>query len=323
MAISLGLQEAKFALGNYEISKISLGDELIYSAGSTVTYYVDEGVQPIIEEVDSGDSCLSPTTFTPSKSGWNFVGWSEDESMTIVDELIMDSDPFTLYAVFNQDVTLSYNGNGSTSGSTSSETKKTYYNNGIYEYPIFTLKDCGFTKTNYSFNGWDLGQAGDEVEITKDTTAKAQWVGVPYTWVNNYVQSGATLSITIETASNTNTRYKAGTNLNTFKLEPDRKDNTDMMSIKFKTNAVDTRGLKYMTIVFEDFYSSRQNENEDYFEVRSSSGTSLFKSYARQYGTTVKVDVSKASSVYIYGRIGAWGYDALPECQVKSISFGN
>lgn len=239
----------------------------IYSAGSTVTYIVDVENE-VKEEVDSGASCLSPKTFTPSKSGWTFVGWREDTtaSADVLTEKLMDDEPITLYAVFEkeitctfisglnkassatakgnlyynngnianasvtaptgvtvsgwtwigwsgdtiadgyadianggnivtsadgtlyglyqQTITLSYNGNGSTSGSTASQTGTRYHNSyGNYSDPEFKLASNGFARTNYTFAVWAQGSAngtqyktGASVTLTASTTFFAYWV---------------------------------------------------------------------------------------------------------------------------------------------------
>lgn len=71
---------------------------LVYSAGNIVTYYVNGVFYQ--EEVESGKSVLSPTTFTPSKTGYTFLGWSLSEGGTVLSECVMDSEPITLYAVW-------------------------------------------------------------------------------------------------------------------------------------------------------------------------------------------------------------------------------
>ncbi len=67
--------------------------------------------------------------------------------------------------------TLSYNGNGSTGGSTSSHSGVT-----------LTVKSCGFTKTGYSFTYWTTSSSGgtrydpgDSITLIKNTTLYAQW----------------------------------------------------------------------------------------------------------------------------------------------------
>ena len=67
--------------------------------------------------------------------------------------------------------TLSYDGNGSTGGSTSSHSGVT-----------LTVKSCGFTKTGYSFTYWTTSSSGgtrydpgDSITLIKNTTLYAQW----------------------------------------------------------------------------------------------------------------------------------------------------
>ena len=101
-----GVEIKKRTFNSDKMKKAYLNDERYWSAGSTVTYYVDSATV-ITEEVDNEVSCLSPKTFTPSKSGWTFVGWREDTTAdsSVLSSKIMDSDPITLYAVFKQTVT--------------------------------------------------------------------------------------------------------------------------------------------------------------------------------------------------------------------------
>lgn len=82
---------------------------LVYSAGNIVTYYVD-GVS-YQEEVEYGNTVLNPTSFTPSKDSYTFVGWSLTDGGDVLTEYLMDSDPITLYAIMVQTATpYSYNG---------------------------------------------------------------------------------------------------------------------------------------------------------------------------------------------------------------------
>lgn len=184
MAIAVGSSKAKLYIGSSKVKKAYLGTQLIYSAGNIVTYVVDTNVS-YQEEVDEGASCLSPKTFTPSKSGWMFVGWRENAtvSSSVLSSKVMGDSPITLYAVFRASVTVSYNGNGSTSGSTSSQSDYRYYNNGDTSNPTFTLRSNGFTRTNYSFYRWRLNSAsgtaynvGASYTASANATFYAEWI---------------------------------------------------------------------------------------------------------------------------------------------------
>lgn len=234
----------------------------VYSAGKMVTYVVDTGTT-YQEKVKKGQSCLAPTTFTPTKSGWTFVGWREDKtaSGTVLGSKMMEKNPITLYAVFkqaitcytyngsstrtsttgtryynngnivnpsfklsqngmsgwsangwctssgatasiavanggtvtlsadatyygrySQTITLSYNGNGNSGGSTAAQTGTRYYNSGNYSNPSFTIRSNGFSRTNASFKNWALGStsgtrynAGASITLSASSTLYAKW----------------------------------------------------------------------------------------------------------------------------------------------------
>lgn len=161
------------------------GDVQIWSAGSTVTYVVDTD-KTYQEEVDEGETCLSPKTFTPSKSGWTFAGWREDgtASADVLSSKVMGDTPVTLYAVYKKTVTLSYNGNGSTGGSVTAQTGTAYYNgSGSALAASFTLAANGFTKTGCSFSRWALNgtggtqyAAGAKITLSSSATMYAVWI---------------------------------------------------------------------------------------------------------------------------------------------------
>lgn len=189
MAINIGNKKTKLYLGNNKVKKVYLGSTLVYSSGNVCTYRVDEGTT-YQEEVDEGESCLSPKTFAPAKPGWTFVGWRQDNSASssVLDGLAMGDNPITLYAVFKQVITLSYNGNGNTGGSTAAQTGTRYYNNGNVTNPTFMLSGCGFSRSGYNFSRWAIGNAGGTqytagagVTLSQNTTFYAVWVSAVVT----------------------------------------------------------------------------------------------------------------------------------------------
>ena len=180
MAIYRAGDKAKLNIGAAKIKKMYRGDVKVYSAGNICTYHVDTGIT-YQEEVDEGASCLSPGTFTPAKAGWEFVGWREDQTAgsSVLTGKLMGDDPVTLYAVFQKVVTLSYNGNGATSGSTAAQAGIRYYNNGNVLNPGFTVMANGFAKSGYIFTGWMSGStaytAGQSVTLSSSLVLTAQW----------------------------------------------------------------------------------------------------------------------------------------------------
>lgn len=140
--------------GTTKIKKIYAGTRQVWSGASVVTYHVDSGVTET-REVDEG---LSVLTYTPTKSGWTFLGWRDDStaSSSVHTTKVATGEPMTLYAVFYQNITVTYY-NNSTSASTS--TKQRYYNNGNIVNPSFALTEASVT--SWSASGWSTSNTGN------------------------------------------------------------------------------------------------------------------------------------------------------------------
>ena len=188
MSVNIGNKKSKIYIGSTKVSKVYLGSRKIYSSGSTCTYICDGNTYQ--EEVDEGASCLSPKTVTPAKDGWEFAGWRQDTEANgnVLSSLTMGDAPITLYAVFRQTITLSYNGNSATSGSTAAQTGYRYYNNGNVANPSFTLRSNGFSRSGYTFSKWALNSAsgtqyavGASMTLAASTTMYAVWVAAAFT----------------------------------------------------------------------------------------------------------------------------------------------
>ncbi|CAN2169509.1 Listeria/Bacterioides repeat [Candidatus Nanopelagicaceae bacterium] len=93
--------------------------------------------------------------------------------------------PITLYAVWSQNLTISYSGNGATSGDT--PTSQSYYVGG----PTLTVSNNAgsLARTGYTLVGWNtapLGTGtayaigGSNARFRADTTLYAQWLGASY-----------------------------------------------------------------------------------------------------------------------------------------------
>lgn len=175
-----GKVKMKVFAGVSKIKRIYLGGAKIYSAGNVVTYCVDEGVT-YQEEVDSGATCLIPTTFIPLKDGWEFVGWRANSAATdvVLTTKTMEDAPITLYAVFSRVISVSYDGNGATGDAPATLTTQ-HYNNGNVSTPVVVLENNAFTKDGSTFACWKIGDAyyteGAVVAITDNVTASAEWV---------------------------------------------------------------------------------------------------------------------------------------------------
>lgn len=151
-----GSTKMKIFIGDVKVKKAYLGSTKVYSSGNVVTYNVDGATYQ--EEVDEGASVLNPTTFTPTKSGWTFVGWREDAtaSSSVLSSKIMGDTPITLYAVFRQTVLLEYYDYSTVA---KRNTGNRYYNNGNVINPSFTLTQT--IVSGWTARGWSTGTAGD------------------------------------------------------------------------------------------------------------------------------------------------------------------
>ncbi|MBD5551910.1 MAG: InlB B-repeat-containing protein [Lachnospiraceae bacterium] len=164
---NIGANTYKAFLGNLKMKKGYIGATRVYSAGNTVTYVMDTNIS-YQEEVDSEASCLSPKTFTPTKSGWTFVGWRENNTAnsTVLTSKVMGDNPITLYAVFRQLITVTYYNNSTTR---STKTGYRYYNNGNTVNPSFTLTQA--SRSGWTARGWSTGTAGNSSITYNNATA--------------------------------------------------------------------------------------------------------------------------------------------------------
>ena len=178
----------------------------MYSQSITVTYYNNSTSASTTNGTrywNSGKNVYTNPSFTlsqASKSGWTARGWSTtnagDATATYTNGATFTRESnITLYGMYYKTVTLSYAGNGASSGSVSSHTGTVYWAPAGTVGAKMTLKSNGFSRADaavslswggdgnaggnatesYAFNGWNLGAAGASVTITSDTTASAQW----------------------------------------------------------------------------------------------------------------------------------------------------
>lgn len=153
---------------------------VLWQSGNNVTYFIDSN-NVRSEEVSYGNSVLSPTSFTPTKSGYDFVGWREDTtaSASVLSSKTMGDSPISLYAVFRKTVTVTYCDNApakSTSG-------YLYYNNGNTLKPVFKLTCTSFS--DWTTRGWSTSTEGNATisyqsdvafERDSDVTLYSSWV---------------------------------------------------------------------------------------------------------------------------------------------------
>ena len=167
---------------NTELDKIIYNTTTVYQR-ITVNYYCENTVYRSVKVI-SGNSVDLSSNNAASKSGWSFIGWRTDKTAngTVQSSITAGTSTINLYAVYRQTITLTYNGNGATGGSTASQSGYRYYNNGNITNPSFTLRSNGFSRTNYRFVNWRMGSAsgtaynaGSSVTLSSNTTFYAAW----------------------------------------------------------------------------------------------------------------------------------------------------
>ena len=128
---------------------------------------------------------LTLSSTTPTRTGYTFNGWNTKSDGTGTNYAkgasYTGNAALTLYAKWAINTwPVSYNGNGSTGGSTASQTKT--YNTAL------TLQNNGFTKTNHVFKNWNTAANGSGTSYAAGAsytgnatlTLYAQWYA-PYT----------------------------------------------------------------------------------------------------------------------------------------------
>lgn len=120
-------------------------------------------------------------------SGWSANGWCTSGGATASIAVanggtVTLSSNATYYGRYSQTITLSYNGNGATGGSTASQTGTRYYNSGNYSNPSFTIRGNGFSRSNASFKNWALNSTsgtryngGASITLSANATLYAKW----------------------------------------------------------------------------------------------------------------------------------------------------
>lgn len=232
-------------------------------------------------------------------SGWTWRGWSKYWDQAAAASVYLknggttninhENDGITYYGLYRQTITLSYNGNGSTSGSVTAQTGTRYHNSANnYSDPSFRLAGNRFTRSGYTFNGWNLGAVGASITLDENATAYAQWSMVSIL-VSGVWQSSAT-SVNNGVMSYNSEGYLAAS--------VSTKDGTT--SYTGPSFSVDTTGLSkisFMVYLTGDHSTDADGEHRITFTVGSQSVTYKHPSEDAATTQTLSIDVSSMSGV--------------------------
>ena len=168
---------------------------------------------------------LNENPFT--KAGSTFLGWNKSASGTYAQfkdkDSISISEDTTLYAVWKDDIVLTFNANG---GVGSDITKNVAYDTASSSYK-FTVPESTFAKTGYVFIGWGNSasskdasyKAGESASASESKTLYAIWAkeSVPVRFDPNTENGGSGTPFTENLLLNTTTlKYEGTLPANTF-----------------------------------------------------------------------------------------------------------
>jgi len=212
----------------------------LYYKSSTATYYSgvnnSESYWQASTKLYNSNTASLPTTvimYAPSADktldieNWTELGFRDDTTAGAAElsyggtfTITIGTEP-VYYTVYSRVLTISYNGNGNTGGSTANTTSTIYLNanSTTTSSQAVTLAANGFTKTNYSFSKWAAGStsgtqyaAGASYNpnlaynaTTFGTTMYAIWNANTYT-VNYYLGNGTGTAGSTLLSSSTCTR---------------------------------------------------------------------------------------------------------------------
>lgn len=140
-----------------------------------VTYNANGGSGAPASQTKWYNENLTLTSAKPTRTGYTFKGWatSASSTTTIAYTTYSTNANLSLYAVWQINTyTITYNGNGATSGSVAAQTK-TYNSN-------LTLRPNNFIRTDYQFFGWNTSFDGNGTSYSNEGTYTANAAATLY-----------------------------------------------------------------------------------------------------------------------------------------------
>ncbi len=178
-------------------------DLLYYSSATALQPTITSGVQSYYNSSTTAATRTAitlPVLATSTSYSWAPYGWALNSNTTTTATVsattatsvtpaidVGTTDGLAYTALYKRTATVSYSGNGATSGSTSSTSGTQYFNtgNGVANALTLTLASNGFTKTGYTFSKWAAGNAGAAYTFPNTAWNSAASVSTNATWTAN------------------------------------------------------------------------------------------------------------------------------------------
>ncbi len=144
---------------NQAVYEVQFAGETIWRAGSEVTYNLDVDNSQMIYH-DYAESIFKGSP-TPTKDGWEFIGWkltTEPSPNDILTVYNADSTDFNVYATFRKKITVTFYNN---SGSPTILEAFAYYNNGNIDNPEFNIQPV--QRSGWTLQGISTETSGNNV----------------------------------------------------------------------------------------------------------------------------------------------------------------
>ena len=280
---------------------------------TTATFYsgYNKGTTATATAYYSSNNTSSVSAPAPASiSYWTANGWRADTNaqarsyaVTTATTMTGFGTNKTFYHVYSQVPVMSYAGNSNTGGSTADTNGTTrYLNSGSTTLSsgnaTWTLASNGFTRTGYTFNGWNLGAAGASYSVavaynaSPNKTATAQWTANAYTITYGGMTNAAhgtnhPTTATYDTQFTVNNPTRVGYSFTGWKIE-----GMDAVTHTYGSSTTTATSISSTTVT-------------TFKNLRATSGTVTFTAQWSKNNYTITFDanggaVSPASKSYAY-----------------------
>lgn len=121
-----------------------------------------------------GKTYTIPSSATPTRTGYTFVGWNTSSTATTyqykANSSYTTNAAVTLYAIWKKDITITYDSNGGTAGSKTSETATIYNATTSHTFSLPSTSAQKPSKTGWELLGWNKSKTATSASYTSSIT---------------------------------------------------------------------------------------------------------------------------------------------------------